>query len=476
MRSTTVLTPLLIAALAGGVMLTPLTTPAPAYALSAAAQPAGGEKDGEKKGEDAKDEKPDPEAERLKEMKRELDLLRMESSLREQKQKNSLIEESLRKDRLTAEASLRKAELEDQLASMKAEAARLRAEAERIGAEAKLAEAERSQEIADLKAQIERRTTENRVRKLDREQALEDLQAEASKARAENALLELELARAMSETQLASQEYAKQLTEIQGKMGLLDKTDALRDRVTADPEYPENPFQDGVLRISDRRIALNGPIFGGTADYVTERIDFFNNQMTDAPIFIVIDNSPGGSVMEGYRILKAMESSPSPVWVVVKSYAASMAACITTLAERSFAYPNAIILHHQMSSGMRGNLTQQQEQLEDAFEWAKRLAVPVADKMGVTYDEFTELMYENNSDGDWAEFGDVAQELNWVQTIVDEIREEGIRERPTSTRWGMPLFWQDFETDASGQKYQELPPLRPFDFYFIHNPGDIYRW
>ncbi len=472
MRSTTVLTPLLLAALAGGVMMTPLTAPTPAYALSAAAQPA----DDEPKGEDAKDEKPDPEAERLKQMKRELDLLRMESSLREQKQKNSLIEETLRKDRLSAEAALRKAELEDQLASMKAEAARLRAEAERLSAEAKLAEAKRSQEIADLKAEIERRTTENRVRKLDREQELEDLQAEASKARAQNALLELQLARAMSETALASQEYSKELAAIQGKMGLLEKSDALRNRVTAEPEYPENPFQDGVLRISDRRIALNGPIFAGTADYVTERIDFFNNQRTDAPIFIVIDNSPGGSVMEGYRILKAMESSPSPVWVVVKSYAASMAACITTLAERSFAYPNAIILHHQMSSGMRGNLTQQQESLEDAFEWAKRLAVPVADKMGVTYDEFVDLMYENNSDGDWSEFADKAQELNWVQTIVDEIREEGIRERPTSSRWGMPLFWQDFETDANGQKYQELPPLRPFDFYFIHNPGDIYRW
>ena len=50
-------------------------------------------------------------------------------------------------------------------------------------------------------------------------------------------------------------------------------------------------------------------------------------------IFIVIDTSPRGSVMAGYRILKAMESSDAPVHVVVKSFAASMAAAITTLGE-----------------------------------------------------------------------------------------------------------------------------------------------
>ena len=146
---------------------------------------------------------------------------------------------------------------------------------------------------------------------------------------------------------------------------------------------------------------------------------------------IEIDTNPGGLVMEGFRIVTAMQNSKAPVHVVVKSYAASMAAVITTLAEESYAYPNAIILHHQMSSGMRGNLTQQKEQLEEGFEWAKRLADPVAKKMGVSYDEFTELMYKNNSDGDWAEFANDAVKLKWVGQIVNEIREEGIVERPT---------------------------------------------
>ena len=79
-----------------------------------------------------------------------------------------------------------------------------------------------------------------------------------------------------------------------------------------------------------------------------------------------IDRCPGGSVMEGYRIVKAMQASKAPIHVVVKSFAASMAAVITTLAVHSYAYPNAVILHHQMSTGANGNMTQIKEQVEEA--------------------------------------------------------------------------------------------------------------
>src|SRR6202044_541256 len=102
-----------------------------------------------------------------------------------------------------------------------------------------------------------------------------------------------------------------------------------------------------------------------------DRIHYFNNKDESLPIFLVIDYSPGGSVMEGYRIVKAMQASKAPVHVVVKSYAASMAAVITTLAPHSYVYPNAVILHHQMSDMAWGNLTQHKEQLKVMEEWYK---------------------------------------------------------------------------------------------------------
>jgi ATP-dependent Clp protease protease subunit len=261
---------------------------------------------------------------------------------------------------------------------------------------------------------------------------------------------------------------------------LRETKDEVSAVVLEDIDYTMMPKQGDTLYITDRRIALNGAIVSGTARYMTDRIHYFNNLDSEKPIFIVIDSCPGGSVMEGYRIVQAMQQSDAPVHVVVKSFAASMAAVITTLADHSYAYPNAIILHHQMSSGMRGNLTQQAEALENGFEWAKRLAQPVADKMGVS-DEFVELMYENNSDGDWEEFADEAVRLKWVNDIVTEIREVSMRETPSSraaTPFGFFMQAEEmgYKRDDRGEWYIELPPLGPYDHYFIHGAGERFRW
>ncbi len=291
-----------------------------------------------------------------------------------------------------------------------------------------------------------------------------------------NALLMEEVKRQQAELSKVQQTYATEAADLQGKLTVRKVENEIRERVLEDTPYMKDPFVNGTLHISDRRISLNGPIFGGTADYVCERLDFFNNQSKDLPIFIVIDSSPGGSVMEGYRIVKAIETSPAPVHVVVKSFAASMAAVITTLADQSYAYPNAIILHHQMSSGMYGNLTQQREALENGMEWSRRLAQPVADKMGVTLDKFVELMYANNSDGDWEEFADRAVEVKWVDHVVHDIRETGVRDKPTSSRFSGLILWQDLlRTDSQGRTYMELPRLQPFDHYFMYNPDNYYR-
>ena len=216
-----------------------------------------------------------------------------------------------------------------------------------------------------------------------------------------------------------------------------------------------------------------------------------------AHLDLVIDASPGGSVMEGFRIVTAMQNSDAPIHVVVKSYAASMAAVITTLAEESYVYPHALILHHQMSSGMSGNLTQQRESLEEGYEWAARLADPVAEKMGVTPERFTELMYENNSDGDWGEFGDIAVGLKWANHVVTEINETAIITAPGGAASSRTIrigqaddtpfagFTQDqlFEcpiqyetcTDGNGNSYVALPRLVPGDLYYIANPDNYYR-
>lgn len=360
------------------------------------------------------------------------------------------------------EAKLRAARLSAELAPLKEEKQKI---------EAELALLQAKQQDAHAKAKLEKQQADFlaslRLAEMNRE-----MQAMQAQMQAMQTKLQIDGLKAQAKTA----ELTAQTTALKAELALLD---AQRGTASVDKDamqYPTEPLKDGVLAISDRRIPLNGMIGRGSADFVTERIHYFNNLDEKAPIFIVIDSNPGGSVMEGYRIVTAMQNSKAPVHVVVKSYAASMAAVITTLAEESYAYPNAIILHHQMSSGMFGNLTQQAEQLENGREWSRRLAKPIADKMGITEEKFVELMYENNSDGDWEEFADEAQKLKWVDEVIVEAREEGIRARPKTERWSFPFFFEAMKTDEKGQKYIELPPLRPFDHYFMYNPTNFYRW
>jgi ATP-dependent Clp protease protease subunit len=276
--------------------------------------------------------------------------------------------------------------------------------------------------------------------------------------------------RAMDEQSIVELEARKQAAQLQKR----DGADKLRELVDAPMVYADEPLQDGVLTITDRRIDLDGPIVSGTADYVCDRIDYFNNLDPRKPIFLVIDNSPGGSVQQGYRIVKSIESSDAPVHVVVKSFAASMAATIATLAKHSYALPNAVILHHQMSSSAVGNMTDIEQEVQTLREWERRLAEPIARKMGISMEEFKQRMYQAKKTGDWDEFADKAVQLKWIDRVVDDIREIGIRKKPADKAVD-PHWMFMMARDESGRPYCKLPPLLPYDCYFMVNPRGFYR-
>jgi ATP-dependent Clp protease protease subunit len=250
-----------------------------------------------------------------------------------------------------------------------------------------------------------------------------------------------------------------------------------------DPVYLENPIaEDGTLVISDRRITLDGPIMHETANHITDRINYYNNKDNKLPIFLVIDSSPGGSAMAGNKIMRAIDASEAPIYVVVKSFAASMAAIITTTAERSYAYPNAIIMHHQPIATIflaSLNLTEQKEFYENSKKWWDIMMGPVAEKMGITKDELIEQMYENASDGDWTEFATEAQKLKWVDHLVENIHETDILIDPDvlaqqENAQQESLHPQEILT-AEGRMVMYLPRLSPKDPYFIYNPDNYYQ-
>ncbi len=358
-----------------------------------------------------------------------------------------------------------KAKFEEQrLAIEKAKFDRQVAEAEKSEQDAKK-EADRKEKLNEIKAQLE----------------LSEYEAKLAKAQHEADLMQMSARKARAEAELST----------------LAAEEKYQDAVLDERKYPEQPFKNGVLTISDRRIELNGPIMDGAAKYVCDRIDYYNTE-SDKPIFLVIDSSPGGSGIEGLQIVQAMKHSKAPVHVVVKRFAASMAAIITTLADESYAYPGAILLHHQASSGMSGNTTQQKESLDRLREMSDRLVGAVAEKIGITEDQFVEQMYKNRSTGDWDLFADEALKQGWVDHVVDEIRESAVRSRPTGSRSASFVIRGFGEAEAEGpaavnaamerydvrleeqqdekgRRFVRLPRLSPMDHWFLYNPDEYYR-
>ncbi len=309
---------------------------------------------------------------------------------------------------------------------------------------------------------------------------LAKIEAEKEKLAKEGELSRIRAEKLTNDLKAAQSEASLEITRLQNDIARIETSDKRARFADAKPVFLKNPLKEnGILVVSDRRIPLNGPIVSETADFVTSRIQYWNNKDRELPIFIVIDASPGGSVMAGYRILKAMESSDAPVHVVVKSFAASMAAAITTLAKESYAYPNAVILHHQISSSFFGrlNLTQQREFHEESQRWWQRFGPPIARKMGITADEFIKKMYAKSTSGDWSEFGEQAKELKWVNHIVNGIDETSFTKDPDAVE--PPKVARQValteQIDAEGKPFVWLPRLDPHDAYFINNSDGYYR-
>ncbi len=405
------------------------------------------------------------------EQKKQQELLALENNIADLELKKQLAVLSSEKQRRELESAIAQQKLQAEIVGLQAEIAKLSAQTELAAKRFAITDNERKNrlatELAEQRDNLERAKLANEVATANLAAKQRELQLKDQEA-------------TLRTKELLNQrnEFDLQVAKLGTELHLREKRDLWKNRVNREISYTKEPFKHGVLTISDRRSALNGPIVMDTADYIQDRIDYSNNQSTEYPIFLVIDASPGGSVMAGYKILKAMDGSPAPVCVVVKSFAASMAAGIAALVRKSYAYPNAILQHHQILKGSYGNLTQQKEGLKDMEEWWRRLGTPIAAKMWLTLDDFIKGMYQKSSTGDWKEFGDNARKLKWVDQIATTIREESLVKNPDVETKPIKLPHDDYfqaQTDADGNRHVVLPRLDPVDCYYLYNPDGYYR-
>ena len=251
----------------------------------------------------------------------------------------------------------------------------------------------------------------------------------------------------------------------------LKNIERARDKVIEDNkvEYLENPLlKNGTLVLSDRQIHIGRHITKKTAKEVENDIDFYNNKNNKLPIFLVFDECDGGDVIAGCKIVNKMKYSQAPVYVLVKGYATSMAAIITTFATKSFCLKNSFILHHQPHRTAlidNKNVKEAEEEWKRLKEWWERILGPVAKKMGITLDAFMKKMYEKNSHGDWREYGDEAKKLHWVDEVVTTVRDTSIKikyqDQPKNNKGKM----KDFKNQEEQMEYNYSIEKQPIMEY-----------
>lgn len=383
-------------------------------------------------------------------------------------EEQELMQKAQEQRKLELENGLIRAKLENDLAEFRAEIEKLRLQREMLALKWEIEQDELTKECA---------------------QELIKLNTQKEQIMAEVALSQAKLAQSMEDfnkvyTNMQNQTLLLKSTIDQVKTEIEDKRIQQERKNYADggPIYLEDPLlPDGTLVISDRSVELNGVITPWKANYVADSITFFNNQDQQKPIFIIIEDSPGGSVVAGQYILQAMHHSKAPVFVVVKGFVASMAALITTLATKSYAYANATILHHQPWTWTVGNIRELKETVAILQQWWERLGGQVAKKMKISLDKLDKLLYEKSSRGDWTEFADDAKKYHWVDCIIKDVRDTSTRELPDSSNYTAKKYFtayylSDIEAsmqDANGKIY--LPSLAANDFYYLYNPDNRYQ-
>jgi ATP-dependent Clp protease protease subunit len=428
----------------------------------------------------------------LQKMEQEKARLELESALKAAKHLSALSELTAEKDRLILENELRATKEEYANAA-------LNTEKDKLTLEQELLTAKQTKELAKFNADKERLETEYGLHEQKQKNALKDIEAKIAKIDLENSLQDSINKREQASVQkeieqmgfdMQKMEYEQiklnhSTYKLESQIIKLSVEQQWNDIVNKQPEYLLEPFNNGELVISDRRINLDTIILPGTADYVTNRIFYYNNKNSTYPIFLIMDTCNGGSVMEGARILQAMASSDAPIYVVVKTLAGSMAADIAALADRAYAYPNALIVHHQMSKFYffrSMNPTEQKEELEMLEAWSQRLLLPVAKKMGLkSIDEFVKKMYEKSISGNWREYAEGAKKLKWIDDIVTKIRETSFLTKPTdkaldSTFFRNYLIGNSIKTADTPKDSVNLPHLVFDDFYYLYNPDNYYRY
>lgn len=168
-----------------------------------------------------------------------------------------------------------------------------------------------------------------------------------------------------------------------------------------------------IIEFTSRNlITIRGPIKGSSS---STWINQMNDKDPDTDTMYIYLSSPGGSVLEGNKLIdqiKTLELNNVNV-VCVADFAASMAFVILQSCPKRMALPSSVLMQHQMSLGLEGNLENVNNYLDFIHQININLESMQANRINMTVDDFR-LKVMN----DWWIPGHNAKNFNVVDELV----------------------------------------------------------
>ena len=168
-----------------------------------------------------------------------------------------------------------------------------------------------------------------------------------------------------------------------------------------------------VVEFTSRNlITIRGPIQGSSS---TGWISQMNDRDPDTDTIYLYLSSPGGSVLEGQKLIdqvRTMQHSGVNV-VCVADFAASMAFVMLQACPKRMALPSSVLMQHQMSLGLDGPLENVNNYLDFIHQINENLEKMQADRLNMTVSDF-----KNKVMNDWWIPGHNAKNVSAVDDLV----------------------------------------------------------
>jgi ATP-dependent Clp protease, protease subunit len=140
--------------------------------------------------------------------------------------------------------------------------------------------------------------------------------------------------------------------------------------------------------LKSRVVMLGTDVNDEIANQICAQLLFLESEDPQADVWLYI-NSPGGSVTAGMAIYDTMQFISCDVSTVCLGLAASMGQFLLTAGTpgKRFALPNARVMMHQPSAGLRGQAADIAIQAEQLTHTKRRMAELIAEHSGRTLEE-----------------------------------------------------------------------------------------